>query len=212
MRFVPAHKQSDEATNDLSPAKFPVELFLITNEKEREAFLSHSRIQSILFPAIHATCRLTHAQTDFSLTTLSTWNGTGQRTATHPVRLIPILTATLAQATPVGPVTHPGDASPKPTPGYNPLSAHHTIHPPNQPPQKCRTMRRLATGLEAFLKAGYTASSYTWADTDPDAHTAVYIRSSSHRGAHMVGTRGLSPRSSSPMPSQREWTSYSRVF
>ena len=35
MRFVPAHKQSDEPNPALSPAKWPVELVLIANEKGR---------------------------------------------------------------------------------------------------------------------------------------------------------------------------------
>ncbi len=41
IRFVPAHKESDEATPDLSHAKWPVELVLISNEKGREAILCH---------------------------------------------------------------------------------------------------------------------------------------------------------------------------
>jgi hypothetical protein len=34
----------------------------------------------------------------------------------------------------------------------------------------------IATGLEAALKAGLTIASYTWADIDPDAHTATAHR------------------------------------
>jgi hypothetical protein len=55
MRFVPANNQSDGATCDLSPAKWPVEIFLIANVKGREVFLSHDRIQTILALAIQAT-------------------------------------------------------------------------------------------------------------------------------------------------------------
>jgi len=44
MRFVPAHKQSDEANPVLSPAKWPVELVLIAIEKGRETFICHDRI------------------------------------------------------------------------------------------------------------------------------------------------------------------------
>ena len=50
MRSVPAHKQSDRATSDLSLAKWLVELVLIANGKGREAFLNHYRIQLILAP------------------------------------------------------------------------------------------------------------------------------------------------------------------
>ena len=35
MRFVTAHKQSDEANPVLSPAKWPVDLVLIANDKGR---------------------------------------------------------------------------------------------------------------------------------------------------------------------------------
>ena len=62
MRFVPAHKQSDEASPVLSPAKWPVELILIANHKGRETFVSHDRIQQITGPAIQATCLITAAQ------------------------------------------------------------------------------------------------------------------------------------------------------
>ena len=33
MRFIPAHKQTDEANPILSPAKWPVELVLVANER-----------------------------------------------------------------------------------------------------------------------------------------------------------------------------------
>ncbi len=47
MRFVPAHKQSDETNPILSPAKWPVELVRIANEKGRETFICPDRIQQI---------------------------------------------------------------------------------------------------------------------------------------------------------------------
>jgi len=68
VRIVSAHKQSDEATLVLSPAKWPVELVLIANTKGREAFICHDRIHQIPRQTIHATCLLTHAQILFFLT------------------------------------------------------------------------------------------------------------------------------------------------
>jgi len=65
MRFVPAHKQSDETNPILSPAKWPVELVLIANDKGRETFTCHDRIQLITSPAIQTTCVLKAAQTLF---------------------------------------------------------------------------------------------------------------------------------------------------
>ena len=44
MRFVPAHKLSDEATPILSPAKWPVEFFLIANAKGRETCIFRDQI------------------------------------------------------------------------------------------------------------------------------------------------------------------------
>jgi len=52
MRFVPAHKQSDEAAPSLFPAKWPVELVLVANAKGRDTFLCHDRVNQILSPAI----------------------------------------------------------------------------------------------------------------------------------------------------------------
>jgi hypothetical protein len=54
MRFIPAHRQANEATPVLSPAKWPVEFVLIANEKGRETFICHDRIHQILSPAIQA--------------------------------------------------------------------------------------------------------------------------------------------------------------
>ena len=39
MRFVPAHKQSDDFATNLSPTKWPVEFVLISNEAGRDAYL-----------------------------------------------------------------------------------------------------------------------------------------------------------------------------
>ncbi len=52
MRFMPAHKQTDDESVELKPAKWPVELVLIANAMGREAYLSNQRIQTILSPAI----------------------------------------------------------------------------------------------------------------------------------------------------------------
>jgi hypothetical protein len=59
MRFVPAHKQADDASMELTPAKWPVELVLIANDLGRDAYLENNRVRTILVPAIQATCRLT---------------------------------------------------------------------------------------------------------------------------------------------------------
>jgi hypothetical protein len=106
MRFVPAHKQSDEATPVLSPAKWPVELVYLANDKGRETFVCHDRIHQILSPTIQATCLLTPAQTMFFPTPPS-GGGFGGRLAPSPRRPLPAMPATPAQALPCSPVTPP---------------------------------------------------------------------------------------------------------
>ncbi len=63
MHFVPAHKQSDDTSSDLSLTKLLVEFVLIANEDGREAYLDYSRVTTILSPVIHGVCRITMAQT-----------------------------------------------------------------------------------------------------------------------------------------------------
>jgi hypothetical protein len=58
MCFVPANKHTDETSVELKPAKWLVELVLIANDMGREVYLDNERIQTILSPAIQATCRL----------------------------------------------------------------------------------------------------------------------------------------------------------
>ena len=65
MRFIPAHKQADDESMELTPAKWPVELVLIANDLGREAYLDNNRIQTILAPAIQARCRLSPEETVF---------------------------------------------------------------------------------------------------------------------------------------------------
>ena len=65
MRFVPAHKQTNEINAVLSPAKWPVEFVLIVNHKGRETCMDSDRIHNILAPAIQATCRLPSEATHF---------------------------------------------------------------------------------------------------------------------------------------------------
>ncbi len=56
MRFVPAHKQTYGDTTSLTPANWPVELVLISNEAGKQQFLDWDRITQILAPAIRRVC------------------------------------------------------------------------------------------------------------------------------------------------------------
>jgi hypothetical protein len=108
----PAHKQSDEATPVLSPVKWPVEFFRVSNAKGRETYICHDRIHQILSPAIQATCLLTPGQTLFFLTPPSNGGRFGGRMTPHPRRPLPTRPATPAQASPRGPDTQPNRAPP----------------------------------------------------------------------------------------------------
>jgi hypothetical protein len=59
MRFVPAHRQSDDNAAALSLAKWPVDFDLVSNEAGHNAYLDQSRIRTILAHAIQDTCRIT---------------------------------------------------------------------------------------------------------------------------------------------------------
>ena len=66
MRFVPAHRRSDDVTAALPPAnKWLVELVLISNEAGRERYLDLSRIHRILAPTIQIVCHTNPAQPTF---------------------------------------------------------------------------------------------------------------------------------------------------
>ena len=58
MRFVPAHKQTDGDIISLPPAKWPVELVLVSNEASRHQFVCMDRINRILGPALRNTCHM----------------------------------------------------------------------------------------------------------------------------------------------------------
>ena len=53
MRFVPAHRQSDDLTPTLSPAKGSMEFVHIVNAAGREKFLDQSWIQGIIPSSCH---------------------------------------------------------------------------------------------------------------------------------------------------------------
>jgi len=89
MRFVPAHRQSDDMAAILTPAKWPVEFVLISNAADRETHKDQSRIQGILALAIRDVCQMTTAQTKFFPLTSTTSTGALPHTSRHPTRPIP---------------------------------------------------------------------------------------------------------------------------
>ena len=65
MRYVPAHKQTDGDTSPLTPAKWPIELVLISNKEGRNQFVSKDRMNEILAPALRNACYMATKQLKF---------------------------------------------------------------------------------------------------------------------------------------------------
>ncbi len=65
MRFVPAKKQTNSDTTSLPPAKWPVELVLISKEEGRNQFVIMDRITQILAPALRIACHMMISQLRF---------------------------------------------------------------------------------------------------------------------------------------------------
>jgi len=107
VRFVPAHKQADDASMEVTPAKWPVELVLIANAMGREAYLNNNRIQTFLAPAIQATCRLTPEETIFFPPPLYPKHTTSPRMTAYPSRSLPHIPVVGTQTPQRGPSTPP---------------------------------------------------------------------------------------------------------
>jgi hypothetical protein len=161
MRSVPAHRQSDDITAALPPAKRSLELVLISIEAGREKYLDHLRIHRILAPAIKAVCLMTPAQTKFFPP--KTFNSTGalSRQGRHPTRPILRCPATMPTTWSLAQIAPPQGQY------YGPSSSHipnlgqiHSYRLPREPLQIVELCGDLATGFETLLKAGYAIRSY----------------------------------------------------
>jgi len=113
MRFVPAHKQTDNCTAELSPAIWPVELVRISNQEVRNRFVSTDRITHILAPALQKVCQMTAEQIKF----FPNKRTTKERSIIPPpiqhTRPLPICPATISPSTP--PAGRPRPPQPTPT-------------------------------------------------------------------------------------------------
>jgi hypothetical protein len=155
MRFVPAHRQSDDMTTILSPAKWLVGLVFITNAAGREKYLDQSRTHMILAPAIQAVWHMTTAKTKFFPLTYTTSTGAFPHPGRHPTRPIPRYPATLPTRGLLAPSTPPPDHYAGALSSYISNLGHVRSHlHPRDPLRTVELCRGLATGLEALLKAG----------------------------------------------------------
>ena len=160
MRFVPAEKQTDEFSMELKPAKWPVELVLISNDMGREVYLDTERIRTILSPTIQAICRLKPEETTFFPPPLHLMCTTTLRTPTCPKRSLTHSPAIDTMISLRGPTT------PHRAPGLDPTSTLAQTNPPTDPLRGGPTTR----GLHI-----YTTATRAKQPTNPhrDIHTAV---------------------------------------
>ena len=181
MRFVPAHRQSDDLTATLSPAMCPVEFVLIAYAAGHAKYLDQSRIQGILAPAIYNVCRMTSEQTNVFPYEDTTRNGTLPHPRRHLTRPIPRCPVTLPATGLIAPNTPPRDHNAGPHSTYIPnLGRVRSRRLPRNPLRIVELCGGLAIDLEALLKVGYTVNSYAWVDIDLDVHAAI-----SRRIAHL---------------------------
>jgi hypothetical protein len=190
MRFVPTHRQSDESTATHPPAKWLVEMVLISNEAGREQYLDQTKIHRILAPTILDVCRMTPAiMTKFLPRTNTNSQGAQPLQGRHPTRPIPRCPAKNTTTGPPTRITAPKRQLPGASSSYVPNLRETRPHRfPHVPLRVVELCGGLATGLEALLQAGYAIISYAWVDTDPDAHTAAsqrvaYLR---HKFPHLL--------------------------
>ncbi len=110
VRFVPANKQTDDASIELKPVKWPVDLILIANDKGRESYLDNDRVQAILAHAIQAVCKLRQEETICIPPTLHPRPTTALRALACPTRPLPHSPAITTRLPLAGPLTPPQGA------------------------------------------------------------------------------------------------------
>ena len=164
-------------TATLPPAKWLVELVLISNEARRKKYLDRARIHRFLALAIQDECHMTSALIKFFPRTDNTSPGTLPLTGRHPTRPVPRRPALIGITWPTALTTPPKGHYSGASSGYVPNFGHICSHRlPRIPPRIVELCGGLATGLDALLRVGYAISSYAWVDTNPDARTAASHR------------------------------------
>ena len=161
MRFVPAHRKSDDMTAILSSAKWLVEFVFISNATSREKYLDRSWIHGILALAIQDVCHMTMAHTKLFPLTDTTSTGALTHLGHHLTSSIPKCRASLpttrllAQITP--PMGHNTSSISNYVPNLGQVRSHHL---PRDPLRIVELSGGLATGLAALLRSRYAIISY----------------------------------------------------
>ena len=159
--FLPTHRQSDDTTATLPPAKWPVEILLISNEAGREQYLDQAIIHKILAPSIQDVCQMTPALTKFFPRTNANSQGALLHHGHHPTRPIPRCPVNITPTWPTAPPTPPRGHYSSTSSGYVPkLGQICSYRLPRNPLRIMKFCGGLATGLEALLRVGYAISSY----------------------------------------------------
>ena len=140
MRFVPSHKQTDGDKSSLPPAKWHVELVLISNQEGRDQFVCMERIRQFLAPALRDTCQMSKEQLTFFPNPRTRSGPPHTPLSAHPMRSLPTCPAAVSPTTPPPNAAntlrlHTRDPPP-------PAIKHSEVHPPPQTHPLSGTMRR----------------------------------------------------------------------
>jgi len=152
---VQAHGQSDDMTTILPPAKWPVELVLISNEAGREKYLDRAKIHRILAPANLDVCHMSPALTKFFSRTTNTSPRALPQQGCHPKRPISRCPVDITTTRPTSPTTPPKGHYSRASSYYVSNLGHIRSH--RLPRISLRILELcggLATGLDALVRVG----------------------------------------------------------
>ena len=193
LKFVPTHKQLDADLDItlLSPATWPVDIVIIANEAGRQTYLHRDNLQHILVPGILQSCQdptqtitlfpISNPQTQTTLPTLPLTPHRPlprPRSATNSYHILSQSTSPTPNTPNYQNIEHPTNISPFPTQKPpKPTLRHLALYTiPQHPLTILEIYGGTTDGLEALLKTDHYIHTYIWADTNPDAHTAIKRR------------------------------------
>ena len=197
MRFAPATEGPTLPLSPLPPARWPIDFVLVANEAGRAQWLDIHKLQTVFTPALRQLCAVPDHHIEL-------FPDPGP--PRPPLTPIPTPRPDLLHSLTTSPTHYSSQTDipprhPSPTtPNYanwpdNPtlLDCQPYDAAPHRPLHLVEICAGIATGLEAFLRAGHHIASCTWADINPDAHIAT-----SHR-LQLLQRRF--PEHSHPLPS-----------
>ena len=171
-RFVPATGHREETgvePSSLPPAEWAVDLLLVANAAGMSKYVDMSALEHTLVPALRHSCDFK----DLHVELFPPGRGLqdGALAVAQPRSQPPLPSMGLHP-----PCRSLGDPLWLRDPTLESVAGDVRPLPQDRPLVVVELCAGIATGLEALLKGGHYISSYTWADINPDAHTATNHR------------------------------------